>query len=122
MEVNRVKKIIPRYCVGVGERVNKPYTQIMPSFEVIGMIFAWLRKVENGPESYWNATVGPITCCFPEMFAVSDRQFDTDRGFFNYLLGNVQRIDWDKKKGKMTIESSNFPLKVKVELRKFVSF
>ena len=97
--------IIPRYRVTISERVNVSYSEIILDFTVIKTVFAWLRKVENGTGSYWNNTVGPITCCFAGRIEPGDLQFDLDLGAFSGIMNFVKRIDWDKEKGTMRIES-----------------
>ena len=105
MRLNGTKTIIPRYSVPVSERINVSYSEIILGFTVIGHNFAWLRKVENGEKSYWKNYVGPINCCAYNMSGISDRVFDLDEGIFRFFLANAKRIDWNKDKGRMIIES-----------------
>lgn len=89
----------------MGERINVSYSELFLDFTVIATTFARLRKVENNGKSYWNNTLGPIGCCFFGRFGYSDDTFDKDEGSISFLLSNVKLIDWDKEKGRMTIES-----------------
>ena len=101
---NGTKMIIPRYIVSISERVNVSYSEIIPQFTVIQTAWAWLRKVDNGTESYWKNTVGPFDCC-NDPFAPTNSQFDFDLMVFSGAMGSVKRIDWNKEKGTMRIES-----------------
>ena len=105
LTLNGTKVTIPRYYVFVSEIPRVNHTEIGISFEVILRNWAHFRKVENGTESYWIHTLGPIKCCGYGMGGLYDENFKEDEDHFQFLLKNLKRIDWDKEKGKMTIES-----------------
>ena len=105
LTLNGTKVTIARYDVTVGEDINVNYSEISLGFTVVSHYFAKFRKVENDAESYWKHTAGPIKCCGWEMVPNYDENFEEDEDHFGFLLQNLKRIDWDKEKGKMTIES-----------------
>lgn len=121
LTINGTKTTIPRYNVDVTERVNVSYSEIVLSFNIIGRLFTWLRKVENGAESYWKNTVGPILCCLRGNNATFNETLLEDKNHASFLMKNVKRIEWDKEKGRMMVQSKNGTKEMEMVLRQIIS-
>lgn len=121
LTINGTKTTIPRYNVDVTERVNVSYSEIALSFNIIGRLFTWLRKVENGAESYWKNTVGPILCCLRGNRETFNETLLEDKNHASFLMKNVKRIEWDKEKGRMVVQSKNGTKEMEMVLRQIIS-